>query len=339
MLNPDGVMRGHYRTDQRGINLNRMYLDPNFGLHPGIYASKSLLVYHHVENSVPRGNGEKMNIQVNFPSAPLTNLAEPSELQSKSQSQKVDIRTVAVDINVSLNNSLPLDSPDFPRASDSLCLPEKCPAESVTPLQASFALPALPSLATISASPTCFTSCDPPPQNQPVKVEPLNLANLDTSDGSASDEEKPEDVISNNLHVTLSDSSIFSFTNQEDDNNRTTRPVDSELRLHLSELNRSEDFNQQFTTSYNTCYDSDTEATEHLGNEGSEDEDEDDSSFLEGLSCTASPHLCDPRLKEILPHESGIAFYMDLHGHASKRGCFIYGNCLDVEEMQVSLEF
>lgn len=47
MLNPDGVVRGHYRTDQRGVNLNRVYGSPSADFHPTIYAARCLLFYYH----------------------------------------------------------------------------------------------------------------------------------------------------------------------------------------------------------------------------------------------------------------------------------------------------
>lgn len=44
MLNPDGVALGHYRADIYGVNLNRMYGNPDPKLHPSVYGARAVVL-------------------------------------------------------------------------------------------------------------------------------------------------------------------------------------------------------------------------------------------------------------------------------------------------------
>ncbi|XP_018315688.1 cytosolic carboxypeptidase-like protein 5 isoform X1 [Mycetomoellerius zeteki] len=54
MLNPDGVAKGHYRMDTKGVNLNRVYLSPSEVEYPTIYAARNLIKYYHNSYQLPR---------------------------------------------------------------------------------------------------------------------------------------------------------------------------------------------------------------------------------------------------------------------------------------------
>lgn len=73
-----------------------------------------------------------------------------------------------------------------------------------------------------------------------------------------------------------------------------------------------------------------------------EESHQNSSSSSETIESAKAEETAPKGFEQVIPvKDGGVAYYVDLHGHASKRGCFMYGNNLSDESQQVkcTIEF
>ena len=67
MLNPDGVVKGNYRCNILGVDLNRRWQNPSKVLHPTIYYTKMLAKNSNIDHTIlmfvdMHGHSRKRNV-------------------------------------------------------------------------------------------------------------------------------------------------------------------------------------------------------------------------------------------------------------------------------------
>ncbi|XP_035232813.1 cytosolic carboxypeptidase-like protein 5 isoform X2 [Stegodyphus dumicola] len=276
MLNPDGVLRGHYRADIQGLNLNRIYMIANFQQHPSIYAARTLLLHYHTSYSTPSGSTD---IRKNY--------------VKKSRSSQVNTNFRRIERNPPSFTSKRLPKDLLNQAKTSL---RKHPLHACDTLTRNLnffsSVPVMLPLVTKSQSTVWGPSGLGVDGNSPKKSKKLST-----------------------LRVTKAASLSVSMEDMKEGESSLDPCSECKLPDYPSKK-----INLESDSSCNCIEASDADDSSSFDCEMRLGEG-DASKLLKDVPC-------------LKPEESGIAYYFDLHGHASKRGCFIYGNYFpDVDKM------
>lgn len=359
-LNPDGVFNGCYRSDTLGQNLNRVYLAPKIDTQPSIYAVRKLIRYYHDEKvinevSVPNDNNENSpnesdgvnnNSAASESSETPVDSIESSKTESPIESKENVIKQVAIvieDVAVSSqssNQSTPsstrspssetdasgtLDPPSASidaRSIDDAVKLEKCDKPcfvETTVFCDKFMLELKPSITTIAAAPLL-----PLQKNilngslkDNAKVKKMTLKS--TPDGIDLNLLNANRVIYGDTVASPSTSSGSSASTRKMDDKRRENS-----RSHLGSASSKKSVLGAIPLSNrNTAVNKVQRRVRHASNNNINISAE----FLEN-------HGAADRKVDVVGSgggggdKSNMFLYIDLHGHASKKGIFMYGNHL-----------
>lgn len=365
-----------------------MYLDPDFELYPSIYASKSMLCYHHVNNRVIKkpppppvsttvsstGNSQQQQLAdsesqngaiskqhgSNSNNNAATSMRSPSTVSQRSNNSSINSGNKApTNRNKTLNvvygnNGGQASALSNINASNnnSMNRNDKQITNSAQTSKQSYSVSRAAKLRERKSDATMVGGEGMGKGSSKGDVEELNEGIASMGLGRLVEEDRDSSVNQSVYQSVRSSDEVVSAGECEDpeeevQGQQTSLPVngadgssfqdgDSLISFGAcSPENPNEQESSDCEVGQDQYEDDDDVISEgHIGNEGSDDEDDDYvPSNISGVAKAA--HLNDPKFLELTPDESGIAFYVDLHGHASKRGCFIYGNYFENEDTQV----
>ncbi|TRY64129.1 hypothetical protein TCAL_08225 [Tigriopus californicus] len=281
MLNPDGVFRGHYRTDLRGVNLNRIYSSPSLALHMPIYAAKKLILYAHFG----------YDVQVGSP---------VHEEES--------------------NSTLSLDTVESESGSSSWFYPMDAPAPFRW-LRSSTNNPPVASAAPGSGGVSTEQFYEMTETSRCSEGDE-SIADFSISSGSGTNTSRhhPDSATAAGLLGPTSFTGAFSAIASDPCASTSTAvpgaaPTNARLPMRLE---------TQDETAQDSC-----DALPALSPNPPplvDFEEQVGLDFAEKLKDTINPPSNTEKKPTPVSGKSGLFLYIDIHGHASKRGVFMYGN-------------